>query len=562
MDYKKEYEKWLNDDFFSEEIRSELAAITDEKEIEDRFHSMIVFGTAGLRGKLGAGLNRMNDYTVSLATQGLADTISSYGEEAKARGVAIAYDVRHRSKEFAELTAEVLAANGIKVYIYNRIMPTPVLSFTIRKLNTISGVMLTASHNPRDYNGYKAYWQDGSQIVDEIADEISKNIEKVENFRNIKRMDFASGQELGLIEYVPEVVYENYIQNVLAYALTENIDKDVCVVYTPLNGTGNVPVREVLQKRGFHNIHVVEEQENPDPDFTTVGYPNPEDPKAFAYAIKKGKEVGADLLLATDPDCDRAAIMVRDHRGEYVFLNGNKIGALLIQYVLSQLTLQERMPKGPMVVKSIVTGDFGKVIAKKYGVKMIETLTGFKNICDIANQFEDDPLNNFVFGYEESIGYVYGTTVRDKDAVNASMLIVEMAAYYKKNKKRLLEVLFDLYDEFGFYSENLISIVLEGLDGQARIKRIMTEFRENPLKEIGETTLTETIDYLIDDTGLQKANVLKYYYDDESWFALRPSGTEPKIKLYVYGVGATADDSMKKINRIEALAKAKIESIK
>jgi len=564
MDYKIKYKEWLENDFFDEETRSDLLAIKDDEfEIEDRFYQDLEFGTAGLRGKLGAGSNRMNKYNVALATQGLADTIKSYGKEACDRGVAISRDVRHMSKEFSEVTASVLAANGIKVYIHKDITPTPVLSYTIRKLNTISGVMITASHNPQQYNGYKAYWEEGSQILEDTANQILENMIKVGDFSNIKSMDFNDGLEQGLIEWIDQSVIDSYIKDVLSLTIEdEDIDKDICVVYSPLNGTGNTLVRRALKERGFTNVHVVKEQEKPDPDFTTVGYPNPEDPKAFAYSEKLGKELKADILIATDPDADRTALEVMDKKGEYVFLNGNKIGSLLAYYILSRLDANNKLPENGAIVKSIVTGDLSKVIAKEYGVECLDVLTGFKNIFAPANIWDETKEKTFIYGYEESIGYCYGSFVRDKDAVSSAMMITEMAAFYKKQGKSLLDVLEMLYEKYGYYGDKLVSIVLEGADGQALIGRIMEDFRKTPIQEIADIKLDEIIDYKFDETGLSKSNVLKYKYDDGSWFVVRPSGTEPKIKLYIYSVGETLEESESKINQIFEVANEKITAVK
>ena len=469
--------------------------------------------------------------------------------------------VRHKSKEFSELASSIFAANGIKVYLYKTINPTPVLSYTIRKLKTIAGVMVTASHNPMEYNGYKAYWEEGSQILEGLADEILKAIEELGSYDKVKKIPFNDAMASGMVEYIDDSVYESYIEDVLNYSINEDIDKNVNIVYSPLNGTGNIPVREVLRRRGFTNINIVKEQELPDPDFTTVGYPNPEDPKAFKLAIELGKKVNADLLLATDPDCDRAAIEVLNKDGEYEFVNGNKIGALLINYILSQRSKLGNLPENGVIVKSIVTGDLSKAIADEYGIEVVETLTGFKNISGKANEYDITGDKKFLFGYEESIGYTYGDSVRDKDAVNSSMMIAEMAGYYKKHGQSLLDVLEDLYKKHGYYNEDLISIVLTGLDGQQRISRIMEEFRKNPIRELNGIKLVKIIDYLNDETGNPKSNVLKYYYEDGSWFALRPSGTEPKIKLYIYSVGKTLEDSEDKIKCIKEVGINKIESV-
>lgn len=562
MNYKEKYNNWLENDYFDANTKEELMSIIDENEIEDRFYQDLKFGTAGLRGKLGAGTNRMNKYTVSMATQGLAQTIVKRGQEAMDRGVAIAYDVREFSDEFAEIAARVLAANGIKVYLFDGIRTTPVLSFTVRRLKTISGIVITASHNPREYNGYKVYWEDGAQILDIIADDVLAEIDSIEDFSHIKLMDLDTALENGLITYIGKEIDDEYNQIILDMAINEDIDKDVRVVYTPLNGTGNIPVRRVLSDRGFTNIFVVPEQENPDFNFTTVGYPNPEDPKAFDYAVKYGKEKDADILIATDPDCDRIAMMVKDTNGEFVFLNGNQTGALIVHYILSQRSAKGNLPENSAIVKSIVTGDLGKVIAKKYGVETFETLTGFKFICEKANEFEETGEHTFIMGYEESIGYTYGTHVRDKDAVVTSMIIVEMAAFYKKQNKSILELLEEIYEEFGHYNERLISIVLEGLEGSKRIGRMMEYFRGNPIQQLGDMNLEKIIDYLLDDTGNSKSDVLKYYLDDGSWYAIRPSGTEPKIKLYIYSKGMDKRESQLKLDTIENTVREKMNLIK
>ncbi len=563
MDYLENYNLWLNDERFDKETIEDLKSIKDnEEEIKDRFYQSLKFGTAGLRGKLGAGTNRMNEYMVAQASQGFADTIAESGDTAKNRGVAICYDVRHKSEEFAKIAAEVFAANGIKVYINKEIQPTPVCSYTIRKLNCFAGVMVTASHNPREYNGYKAYNHEGSQILDETANKILGHIKEHPDFFEIPRIEFEQGIEQGIIEYVNDSLIEDYVNEILACKINdENIDKDINVVYTPLNGTGNKLVRRILNERGFANIHVVKEQENPDPDFTTVGYPNPEDPKAFKYSEELGKKVGADLLLATDPDADRCAVEVKDEDGKYVFLTGNLIGSLLTNYILTALKDNNELPEDGAVVKSIVSTDLIKPIAKKFNVKTFDVLTGFKNIYEVANRLEENNEGKFIFGFEESIGYNYKDFVRDKDSVNSAMMITEMAAFYKKQGKTLLDVIKDLYEEHGYYSNDVKSIVLEGIDGSERIARIMTNARENPIESIKELKVNKIIDYKLDDTGLAKSNVLKYYFNDDSWFALRPSGTEPKIKLYINAIGNSKEESESKLTMIKKFMVDLIDSI-
>lgn len=562
MDYRKNYEAWLSSEWIDEDTKKELRALTDEKEIEDRFHQSLEFGTAGLRGILEAGSNRMNKYTVGLATEAFARVIEKAGKEAKKRGVVIGYDVRHFSKEFSELAAGIFASHGIHVWIYKEIAPTPMVSFAIRELHAFAGVMMTASHNPREYNGYKAYGQDGSQILDDIADAVSGEMAKMKDFSEIQWMDFEEGMKSGMIDYISEDLIEDYYRRIVALSLHDDIDYGIRVAYTPFNGTGNIPVREVLRRKGYKNIMVVPEQELPDPDFKTVGYPNPEDPKGFKMAEVFAKENDAELILGTDPDCDRAAIEVRDEKGEYVFLNGNKIGALLIHYILTSLKERGEIPENGVIVKSIVTGDLGKSIASKLGVKTQESLTGFKNICGLANEYERTGEKTFLFGYEESIGYVYRDFVRDKDAVNSSFMIVEMAAYYKKRGKSLLDVLQELYEEQGYYFERVNSYVLKGLDGQERIKRMMVDFRENPLVSLGELTHDRTEDYLKGVGDIPKSNVLKFFFQDGSWYAIRPSGTEPKIKVYMSVVGKDEKDALEKIRLITDATEKKMDAVK
>lgn len=564
MDYMKKYQEWLDSDFIDAETKEELKSLESNKEeIQDRFYQDLKFGTAGLRGKIGAGTNRMNKYTVALATQGLAQTIIDHGKEAMEKGVAISYDVRHKSDEFAKITAEVLAANGIKVYTYDQITPTPVLSYTIRHLGTISGVMITASHNPREYNGYKAYWDEGAQILDDIASEILENISKVGDVSKVKSMEFDKAVEEGLITILDYSIVDKYMQDVLDLTIEdENLDKDINVVYSPLNGCGNKLVRRILDERGFKNIHIVKEQENPDPDFTTVGYPNPEDPKAFKYAIELGNKVDADILIATDPDADRVAVEVKNDKGEYTFLSGNETGSLLTYYILSRLSEKGKLPKNGAIVKSIVSTDLPEKIADKFGVAHFNVLTGFKNIYAKANEWDKTGEYQYIFGFEDAIGYSYGDNVRDKDAISSSMMVIEMAAYYKAQGKTLLDVQKEIYEEFGYHAQNLNSVVLEGLDGQKLIARIMEEFRANPIEEINGVKLESITDYLNDETGLEKQNCLGYKLEDGSWYILRPSGTEPKIKLYIYSSADTAEKAQEMADAIFERANSKILAVK
>ena len=564
MAYQDVYQLWMDADYIDEETKEELAALKgNEEEIEDRFYQNLSFGTAGLRGIVGAGTNRMNRYTVAEATQGLAGVILEEGEEAMKRGVVIGYDVRHKSDEFARIAAEVLAGNGIHVYLYDQISPTPLLSYSVLTLDTIAGIMITASHNPRDYNGYKAYWEEGSQILDNIADRIVAQIHTIDNYGDVQSLPLQEAMGRGLITMVGEQLIEQYLNDIETRKVTDEIDKSVSIVYSPLNGTANAFVQEILRRRGFDNVHIVKAQELPDPDFTTVGYPNPEDPKAFKMAEELGKEYGADVLFATDPDGDRIAMEVKTDDGEYVFLNGNQIGALLVHHILSNLDAQVRLPDNAVMAKSIVTGDLSTKIAKDYGVEMRDTLTGFKHLYDIANQIEREGRDEeFLFAYEESIGYSYGTYVRDKDAVMSAMLIAEMSAQAKRNGKTPLDVLEELYEKYGYHKEKLISLVKEGSEGQQLIGRIMEAFRKEPIEVLNGAKLEKVYDFQKEDYGIGHSNVLKYHYEDGSWYAVRPSGTEPKLKFYMYSCGKTAEEATQTLKRMEEDILAKYESVK
>lgn len=551
--YMEKYQSWLDAPYIDDQTKEELKTIKgDEKEIEDRFYQNLSFGTAGLRGIIGAGTNRMNRYTVMEATKGLALTILEEGEKGKMKGVVIGYDVRHMSKEFAQIAAEVFAAYGVKVYLFDQIAATPLLSYAVLTLETQAGVMITASHNPKEYNGYKAYWEEGSQILDNIGDRIVKNIESIENYGAIESMPLEEAKEKGLVTMVGADVIDRYVGEIVSRKITDQLDTSVRIVYTPLNGTGNQFVRRVLEERGFTNVHIVEEQEMPDPDFTTVGYPNPEDPKAFALAEKLGKEVDADILIATDPDSDRIAMEVKDENGDYVFFNGNRIGSLLVHHILSNLKNEGKLPEDAVMAKSIVTGDLSTKIAKDFGVTMKEQLTGFKNLYAIANQMEEEgTIDKFLFAYEESIGYSYGTYVRDKDAVMSAMLIAEMAGVAKMNGTTIIEQLEELFKKYGYHKEKLISVVREGSDGQEVIKKTMEAFRAEPIETLGDEKLEKVEDFTKEDYGIGRSNVLKYYYDGGSWYAVRPSGTEPKIKFYMYSVAVTAEEANNTLREME-----------
>lgn len=558
MNYQEKYQQWLNSDFIDQDTKNELLSIKDnDEEIKDRFYRDLEFGTAGLRGKMGAGINRMNKYVISRAAQALANVIKSYGQDAMDQGIAISYDVRYGSSEYAKITSGVMAANHIKSYIYSEMMPTPMLSFAIRYYKTVSGVMVTASHNPQVYNGYKVYWSEGSQILDDIADKIAAEIDKID-FADIQLMDFEQALNSGYAQYIGQDCIDEYYRLVLDLKIHDDIDKYINISYSPLHGTGNKPVRHILEQRGFKNIFVVKEQEQPDPKFSTATYPNPEFEHVFEYSKANGKKHNCDILIATDPDCDRLALCVKDKDGEYQFVNGNRIGALLTNYIFSNRYQLKTLPSNAVLVKSIVTGDLSKVIAAKYNVKTIETLTGFKNICGKANEFDVTNEYTYILGYEESIGYCYGNFVRDKDGVSAAMMICEMAAYYKKQGLSLLDVLYQLYAEFGYYNERQYSFELEGITGQKQIQAIVKNYRENPLSTIGDLKLVEVVDYLEGIGDLPKQNCLKYVYDDGSWFSLRPSGTEPKLKVYLYSIGQDYADGVAKLNLIEQASKDKI----
>lgn len=563
MKYREIYKSWIESDYFDEATKKELIDIeNNEEEIEDRFYKDLEFGTAGLRGKIGAGTNRMNKYIIARASQGLADYINDVENKSSEKSVAIAYDCRHFSEEFARTTASVLAANNIKAYIFDSLRPTPELSFAVRVLGCTAGIVVTASHNPKEYNGFKVYWKDGAQILSDIADGILNKINEINDFKAIPSMDIDKGTEEGLIVFLEKDIDELYLKKVKSLSLNEDIDKDINIVYTPLNGTGMVFVPRVLNERGFTNIHIVKEQKDPDPDFTTVGYPNPEDVNAFKLSIELGKKVNADLLMATDPDCDRIAIMVKDKNNEYVAFNGNQSGAILVKYILEGMKNKNILPSNGVIVKSIVTGDLGKVIAKKYNVHTDEALTGFKNICGKINEYEKEENYQYILGYEESIGYNVGTFVRDKDGVTASMLLCEAAAYYKKRGKTLIDILNEIYEEFGYYREKQISLVLEGISGQQRIKRMMEVYRREYPHNIGNLKLIETIDYTNPEkTNMPYSDVLKFKFDDGSWYAVRPSGTEPKIKIYIYSKGNTLKEAEEKINIIKEVVLEKINSI-
>ena len=528
------YEYWLKNLEKSDSMYQELESIrNDAEEITDRFYQDIVFGTAGLRGICGAGRNRMNVLTVGRATRGIAEYILSSGEDPK-RGVVIAYDCRYHSKEFSELAAEILTGKGIRVYLFPSLRPTPELSYAIRMLGAVSGINMTASHNPKEYNGYKVYWKDGAQISGEISDGMLQKIEALDFFDSFSRLPLKEAEERGLLTMLGEEMDRSYLDYVksLAQRDGDSLDKSVAIVYTPLNGAGSLPMEQLAKERGFTNFVLLPEQKDPDPDFSTVPYPNPEDPSAFAYSEKLGKEKGAEVLIATDPDADRMAIELSDGKGGYLFLNGNKTGALLIAYLAEARKEKGLLTEKEAMIKSIVTGDFGRAICENNGIEVFEALTGFKNICGRIPELEEKVYQYF-FGYEESIGCAAGEKVRDKDGISAAMLVMEMAAWLKKQKKSILDYLEELYQTYGYYEEGQVSLVLKGKEGQEQIGRIMEAFRQTE-KKIGSLEIEQLIDYQNGYEDIPPQNALKFLLTDGSWFAVRPSGTEPKIKFYYY----------------------------
>lgn len=547
MDYQARYEEWLSKLSDSDPLKAELVAIaSDEKDKEERFYQDLSFGTAGLRGKVGAGTNRMNFLTVGKASQGVADYIVSKGQEAMDKGVVIAHDPRHFSREFSELAAGIFAANGIKVYTFPSLRPTPELAFMIRRLGTVSGINITASHNPKDYNGYKAYWDDGCQVSAEVADGMTVCINAVDIWTGIKKSDYNEGVKAGKIIVLGEEYDREYLDKIESLAIHEGdeLDLSIPLVYTPLNGCGSIPFRQMLNDRGFTNWKIVPEQENPDPDFTTVGYPNPEDPKAFALSEKYGREFGAELLMATDPDSDRFAIEIRDDNGNYVPLNGNQTGYLLVNYVLEGHKSAGTLPAKGAMVKSIVTSTLSTIIAKAYGVEMFETLTGFKNICGKIPYLHENGYQ-YLFGYEESVGYAICEDIRDKDGISAGMMVAEAAAYYRKQGKTLWDVLNEIYAKYGFFAEDEPNLVLEGIAGQQRIQRMMKFFRENIPTEVAGAKVDKVIDYINGYEDIPPQNAIRLFLDNGSWFAVRPSGTEPKIKFYFYSNQGSREEALK-----------------
>ena len=554
MDYREIYEQWLANPYFDEATKEELKGISeDENEIKERFYMDLEFGTAGLRGIIGAGTNRMNIYVVRRATQGLANYIAKVDK--KAQGVAIAYDSRHMSPEFAEEAALCLAANGIKAYIFESLRPTPELSFAVRHLGCVAGINVTASHNPPEYNGYKVYWEDGAQITPPHDSGIMGEVKSISDWNTVKTMDKAEAEKAGLFQVIGKEVDDAYMaelkKQVIHMDAIEKEGKNLKIVYTPLHGTGNIPARRILKELGFEKVYVVKEQELPDGDFPTVSYPNPEAAEAFELGLKLAKEVDADLVLATDPDADRLGVRVKDKNGEYHDLTGNMSGCLLANYELSQRkAVNGSLPEDGALIKTIVTTNLADAIAKGYGVNLIEVLTGFKFIGQQILGFENSGKGSYLFGFEESYGCLIGTYARDKDAIVATMALCEAAAYYKTQGKTLWDAMIEMYEQFGYYKDAIQSVTMKGIEGLQKIQEIMNSLRQNPPAEFAGHKVTAVRDYKADTitdvatgavkpTGLPNSNVLYYELTDDAWVCVRPSGTEPKVKFY-YGVKGTS----------------------
>lgn len=566
MNYLEEYKKWCENEIFDEETKKELLSIKDnEEEIKDRFYKELEFGTAGLRGVIGMGTNRMNKYTVGKATQGLANFIKKKGLQKN--GVVISFDSRHMSPEFSKLTALILNANGIKTYIMDKLRPVPELSFAVRELNATAGIMITASHNPPKYNGYKVYWDDGAQIVTPIDKEIIEEVRKIKDFSEIKNISEEESRKKGFYNVIGKEIDDRYIEELKKCVLNPDIIKEqgekLKIVYTPLHGAGNEMVQRILKELGFKNVYVVPEQEMPDGDFPTVSYPNPEDPKAFKLALELAKKEDADVVLATDPDSDRLGIYAKDIKtGEYINYTGNMSALLIAEYEISQKQEKGILPKNGMIVKTVVSTNLTDAVAQEYGLQLVEVLTGFKYIGEVIRKSEESKDKQYVFGFEESYGCLIGTYARDKDGVGAVMALCEAAAYYKSKGLTLWDQMINIYEKYGYYREGQISIVLEGAEGAEKIKDMMTSMREKTIEKIGDYKVLKFRDYdrnIIRDietgeaveTGLPKSNVLYYELENNSWCCVRPSGTEPKIKLYMGVKSTSMDDANRKLEKLK-----------
>jgi len=556
MNYMEKYSKWMESSYVSKETKDELKNISDEKEIEDRFYRELEFGTGGLRGVIGAGSNRMNVYTVGKATQGLSNYLKAkYIENIS---VVIAYDSRNMSKEFAEEATRVFCGNGIKVMLFEDLRPTPMASYTVRELKCNAGIVITASHNPKIYNGYKVYGEDGGQITDVAADEILKELEGIDDFSKVRKTEIEGAKENNLLTMIGEDIDKKYLDRVKDLTIREELVKDYAselkVIYTPIHGSGNIPVRRVLRELGYEKVFVVKEQEKPDGNFPTVPKPNPEEPKVFELALAMAKEVDPDIIFGTDPDCDRIGVVVKDNVGEYKVLTGNQTGVLLTHYIVSSLKKTNKLVSNGAIIKTIVTTEMVRKITEEYKVELIDVLTGFKYIGEKIKEFEINKDKTYLFGFEESFGYLAGDFVRDKDAVIAAMLICEMALYYKKEGKNLYEALMGLYSKYGFYKESLVSIELKGKEGQEKIASAMEYLRNSMEPWINNINIVKKMDYKLSiekdlltlkesNVDLPKSNVLKFILEDGSWFVIRPSGTEPKMKVYLSVTGDSIEDS-------------------
>ena len=564
MDYIQSYKMWLESDAIDQATKEELNSIQNEKEIEDRFYKNLEFGTGGLRGKIAAGNNRMNIYTVGKVTQGLAKYLVTNFE---APSIAIAYDSRNMSDVFAETAAKVLAANGVKVYLYESLRPTPMLSFAVRHLNAEAGIVLTASHNPKEYNGYKVYGSDGGQLTDNAADEVLGYINEVDLFTGIKMISTEEAKAKGLLVYIGEEVDHAYYTQVetlvVNKALVKEHASELNIIYTPIHGSGNIPVRAMLKRLGYTNVHVVKEQELPDGNFPTAPYPNPETSQVFEIAIEMAKEISPDLIFGTDPDCDRIGVVVKEADGTFKVLTGNQVGVLLSEYMLNARKDTGVLSEKDTLIKTIVTTEMAARVAEAYNAQIMNVLTGFKYIGEKIEEFGQTGSNNFVLGFEESYGYLSGGFVRDKDAVIAATLIAEMALYYKTKGKTLAEALHDLFEKYGYYKEELVSITMEGKDGQEQIAAMITGLRENAPRDVNGVKIAIVEDYKLstrinaiegtkEEINLPKSNVLKFILEDKSWFVIRPSGTEPKVKIYASVVGNDSKDAEEKVNHFVA----------
>jgi len=556
MEWKEVVSRWANFDNLDVELKEQLQALMqDEKHLEEAFYKSLEFGTGGMRGEIGVGINRMNIYTVRKASAGLAAYIEEQGEEAMKRGVVIAFDSRHKSPEFAMEAAKTIATKGIQTYIFDELRPTPELSFALRFLNAYSGIVVTASHNPPEYNGYKVYGSDGGQLPPKEADELTAKVNEIDNELLISVDSEEQLKSSGLIKTIGSEIDKAYVEKITTISENPDLAKttDIKIVYSPLHGTGNKPVRAALSALGFKNVSVVKEQELPDPEFSTVKSPNPEEHAAFELAIRDGSNIGADILIATDPDADRLGIAVLNPKGEYEVLTGNQTGALLLDYLLTQKKAKGVLPQNGVVLKTIVTSEIGRQIASAYQLETVDVLTGFKFIAEKIKQYEETGDHTFLFGYEESYGYLIGDFARDKDAVQAAVLAAEVCAYYKQQGLSLYEGLMQVFEKYGFYQEGLRSLTLKGKEGAELIQRLLTSFRNDPLKKLGTLNATAMEDYLTgtrvagDETAtihLPKSNVLKYIFEDGSWVCLRPSGTEPKVKFY-FGVNSSSLEESK-----------------